>query len=430
MHTTPRPHPTVLVGAALLLAVWVVPMGLSGTSVALTPMSVDLGADQTRLQWVVNGFNVAFAGCTLVWGAFSDRIGYRRTFRLGVGLYLAAAITSSLAGSLAVIAVARTLAGAAGAAVFTGASSVISTTLTGPSRGRMFACYGATIGLGLACGPSLAGALISVASWRAVYIAHAAVLLVALTGSLVIPRVEAPRERGGRLFEPALLRQSRFLAMCLVAVAGSIAFVTMLTYLPTALSATYNLGDARAGLHMLPLTIPVFCGPFLGERLARRSGPRGAARVVILGVALLCLGLAGMLLLSPDRDAAALLVPALFIGTGFGLSLGLVDAEALAAMPPELSGTAAGVLNFFRMGSEAVFVALYGAAIALGVTAWIDDDADADRVIAGQFSAPGLYAHAFHLAVAVLLACLLLTAVAASALLWAGHHRHGCRPRP
>jgi MFS family permease len=414
------------VGAALLLAVWVVPMGLSGTAVALTPISVDLGADQTLLQWVVNGFNVVFAVFTLVWGMLSDRIGYRTTFRFGVVLYLAGATLTSLAGSLAVVVVTRTLAGVAGAAVFTGAASVISNTFDGRARGRMFALYGATIGLGLASGPSIAGALIAVSGWRLVYAVHAVLLVLALTGSLLIPRVMSPTVHPTRRIDISFLRNPRFMAMCLVAVAGSIGFVTMLTYLPTAFSATLGLTDASIGLHMLPLTIPVFCGPFLGEWLARKGKGKGitATTVIVLGLILLCTGLAGMLLLSPDHSAMMVLLPTILIGTGFGLSLGLVDAEALSTVPSQSSGTAAGILNFFRMGSEAVFVGLYGGIVAFGVNARLANRTEADTVISGQFSHPGVYRDAFSVAVYILLGLLVATAATAALLLWRRHaHR-------
>jgi len=399
-------------------------MGLSGTAVALTPISIDLGSDQTLLQWVVNGFNVAFAVFTVVWGMLSDRIGYRMTFRFGVVLYLVAATLTSLAGSLAVVVVARTLAGVAGAAVFTGAASVISNTFDGRARGRMFALYGATIGLGLASGPSIAGALIASSDWRLVYAVHAVLLALAFTGSLLIPRVTSPTARQTKRIDLSLLRNSRFMAMCLVAVAGSIGFVTMLTYLPTAFSATLGLADTSIGLHMLPLTIPVFCGPFLGEWLARKGKGITTTTVIVLGLILLCTGLAGMLLLSPDHSAIVVLLPTILIGTGFGLSLGLVDAEALSTVPPQSSGTAAGVLNFFRMGSEAVFVGLYGGVVALGVNARLANRTEADTVISGQFSHPGVYGDAFSVAIYILLGLLVVTAATAALLLWRRHaHR-------
>src|SRR5690348_1331633 len=92
-----RPNARAITAPVLLLALFVVPMGLSGTSVALPSIARDLSADESLLQATVNGFNIAFAVGTLGWGIVSDRIGYRRVFRLGVIAYLAAALTSAAA---------------------------------------------------------------------------------------------------------------------------------------------------------------------------------------------------------------------------------------------------------------------------------------------------------------------------------------------
>ena len=415
----------VAVGLCLLLAVWVVPMGLSGTAAVLPTVSADLGADQGWLQWIVNGFNVAFAMCTLLWGVFADRFGGRATFRLGVALYLVAAGAIALAPSLPIVAIARVMAGAAGAAVFTGSALLISNIYADRARSRMFAVYGSTIGLGLAAGPSIAGAIVTILDWRAVYLLHGALLLVALAGSALVPRVSQPtKEKRSEHSNRALLRAPRFLAMCLVAVAGSIAFVTMLTYLPTALSAMLGLGETQIGLWLLPLTVPVFCGPFLGTWLAHRGGRSATTTVIMTGLGLLVVGLAGMLLLSPGRPVAVILLPALLIGTGFGLSLGLVDGDAIRAAPIGSSGTAAGVLNFFRMGSEAVFVAILGAILASTITSQMADSPQADQVISGAPLQPDAYSHGFTVAICTLLGFLLITATMVAVLLRAASKHH------
>ena len=53
------------------------------------------------------------------------------------------------------------------------------------------------------------------------------------------------------------------------------------------------------------------------------------------------------------------------IGVGMGLHAGAIDNLALSSVESAKSGFAAGVLNGFRLGSEAVGVAIYGALMAL-----------------------------------------------------------------
>lgn len=409
-------------GAVVLTAVTLVPLGLSGTAVALPGVADDLGTDPGPLQWVVNGFNIAFALSTLVWGTSTGRLGHRNTLRLGILLYLGASILCAAAPNVAVVAGGRTLAAVGGAAIFTSASALISTMFSGTRRAGLFSLYGSAIGLGLALGPSVAGALITLAGWRGMYGAHTALLVLALVGTAAIaaPPPAAAQRRGEGL---RALWNRGFVICCIVTMAGSVGFVTLLTYLPTAYTALFSLDSGRVGLFMLALSVPVLLGPVAGNRLATAIG---AARVNLVGLTLLLAGVAGLLLVTPDGAPTGVVLPSLLVGTGFGLTLGLVDGEATATVPPPAAGAAAGVLNFFRMGSEAVFVAVYGLIMTTTIARRIPDTDLAGRVLSGVGGAAHreVFADAFHLTVAAL-ALLLLTMLIAVAWLTAARKQAG-----
>jgi hypothetical protein len=104
-------------------------------------------------------------------------------------------------------------------------------------------------------------------------------------------------------------------------------------------------------------------------------------------------------------------------GLGWGLSIGLVDGEALAAVPAHLAGTAAGLLNLFRVGSEAIAVAAYSAVLAGLIRHSLADPAVAARISAGHPGQPDAYAGALHI---VLVAIVSLVAVVTVAV-WLLH---------
>ncbi|CCQ13980.1 Permease of the major facilitator superfamily protein [Rhodococcus sp. AW25M09] len=359
----------------VLAAQFVVPMSISGTAIALPVIAADLGSDPTPLQWVVNGFNVAFALFTVVWGAVSDRIGHRTSFRIGVLLTATASLVSAFAPSLLLLDAARVFAGIGAAAVLVGSTSILSLHFQGTERATAFALFGTVNGLGLALGPTISGLLIAAIDWRGVFVAQALVLLVAAVGTLTLPVLRA-HSTADRLLDFRLLRNRRFLALCLVPVAGAIGFVTLLTYLPAALSAVASLTPGRAGLFMLAMTIPVLIAPLTVARLSRMFDAVTPTRVILASLGCLVVGNLGMLALQPSVPLAAVVIPMILVGFGFGLPIGLVDGEALAAVPPHSSGTAAGVLNLFRIGSEALMVVAVtvttAAIIALSRTARSD----------------------------------------------------------
>lgn len=231
----------------VLAAQFVTPMAIAGTAIALPLISEDLGSNPTALQWVVNGFNIAFALTTLLWGAVSDRIGHRRTFGLGAALVVAGSVGSVAAPNLLVLDLARVLAGVGAAAILTGSTALLSAAYEGPARTKAFAVFGTVNGLGLALGPTISGLLISLLDWRGVFVVHALILAAAGIGTRLLPAAKPAAAEHGPILDLGLLRNREFLAMCLVPVAGSIGFVTLLTYLPSALSGITDLSAAPPG---------------------------------------------------------------------------------------------------------------------------------------------------------------------------------------
>ncbi|WP_278258608.1 hypothetical protein [Nocardioides convexus] len=142
-----------------------------------------------------------------------------------------------------------------------------------------------------------------------------------------------------------------------------------------------------------------------------RFGGVTVGRVVGLSLAALLLGDLGMLLLAPDRSVAWILLPMVLVGLGFGLPVGLVDGHALSVVPAHRAGTAAGLLNFFRIGSEAVFVAGYAAVLSLAVGTRLSGDPAAETA-AGQFGHPAVYREAFATTVGALVALLVVLTLA------------------
>ncbi|WP_275629364.1 MFS transporter [Pseudomonas sp. 273] len=403
----------------ILLAIFVVPSSISGTALALPAIGSDLRAPLTSLQWVVNAFNLAFACFTLTWGALADRLGRRRCFVSGVGLYVLASLLSALAPAAWILDLARALAGVGAAAIFSCGIAILSTYFEGAARLRAFALFGTVAGLGVSLGPTLSGVLLDSIGWRAIFAAHTVTLVLVLLGSALIPRdVARPgaqrfdvpgaalfilallalmtaivqgsqwgwqsqglgllvlasavllgvfawqeRRHAQPMLDLSLLANAPFVGLALVTVAASFGFVTLLTYLPSYLSGVLRLAPTHAGLAMLLLTAPMLVCPILAGKWVGR----GVSAVGILKASLLALlaGLVSLALLSqPGALLWQLAAPLLLVGIGMGLSAGLVDGLALKTVPEPQAGMAAGLLNTFRLGSEAVAVALYGSLLA------------------------------------------------------------------
>src|SRR5881397_3276007 len=107
-------------GSALTAAVlgfFVVTLDAVVVNVALPSIRESLGGGISGLQWVVDGYTLMFAALLLSSGSLTDRIGARRAFAAGLGVFVVASAACGLAPTIGALVVARFLQGSAAAAM-------------------------------------------------------------------------------------------------------------------------------------------------------------------------------------------------------------------------------------------------------------------------------------------------------------------------
>ena len=66
-------------------------------NVALPTLNQELGASISDLQWIVDGYVLAFASLLLTGGILGDRYGRKRTFLAGLAVFTASSLACGLA---------------------------------------------------------------------------------------------------------------------------------------------------------------------------------------------------------------------------------------------------------------------------------------------------------------------------------------------
>src|SRR6201991_2730956 len=143
--------PLILV--ALLLAAFAINLDTTIVNVALPKLAVELHASNSQLQWVVDAFNLLFAGSVLVAGSLSDRFGRKGMLLGGLTIFGLASLAGGLADSSGALIAARAVMGVGAAMVFPSTLSLLTNVFTERGeRARAIGLWGAVTGVGGALG--------------------------------------------------------------------------------------------------------------------------------------------------------------------------------------------------------------------------------------------------------------------------------------
>ena len=138
---------------------------------ALPQVAADLGG-VALLPWVVTTYLLVAGVSTIVAGALVDRAGAGPTFRVAAIVFIVGGVGCGLATSMEVLVAMRVVQGIGGGAA--NAVALAAVGLVFPQRlvGRAFAANATVWGVMSVAGPAIAAALLTVASWRWIFLVN------------------------------------------------------------------------------------------------------------------------------------------------------------------------------------------------------------------------------------------------------------------
>jgi EmrB/QacA subfamily drug resistance transporter len=377
-----------------------------------------LGASQSQLEWAINSYTLVFAGLLFTFGVIGDRVGRKRMLMVGLALFGLGSLLSAYSHSPDQLVAARAVMGLGGAAVMPQTLSIISNVFEPRERARAIGIWASAVGIGVAIGPVLGGALLAHFWWGSVFLINVpvtvigAVAVLALvpesrnpvpgkvdyggvlgsvvglvllvygivqggdTGSWVRGDVLIPVIAGlgvlalfgwyeTRISHPALdvrLFRDRRLS-------GSVAVIALLFFCMGGVYffISFYLQNVRgyspldAGLLAVPFAVGQFIMSPRSAALTSRFGVRAVAGG---GLLLNALAIAGYALLGTSTPIWVLVVFYAIQGAGLGAAVPTVTTAVMEVLPRERAGAGSALTNTARQVAVALGVAVLGSVLA------------------------------------------------------------------
>jgi EmrB/QacA subfamily drug resistance transporter len=387
-------------------------------AVSLPAMGRALGASFVDVQWIISAYVLTYAALLMATGNWADVHGRRRAMIIGLTIFAVASAICGTAPTSLILNLARAGQGVGGAMLLTSSLAVIGHDFTGSARNRAFAFWGASLGIALAIGPIVGGAITKYLGWRWIFLINIPICLalIAMTFQLIVeskdPTAHGLDGRGIVTFsgglalliwamidgndagwdswsillrlvsaailllafvavewgqthamvDLALFRRRTFVGAVLAMIGYGASAQVMVFFLPQFLQNAYGFAPLTAGLAMMPFALPMGLAPRYINKLATKVSGRA---ILTIGLAASMSGnIAFWLIARAGLSYPTFTVSMLIAGIGVGILNGQTVKILGGSVPPDRSGMASGLASTTRFIGILIAVAGLGAVLS------------------------------------------------------------------
>lgn len=392
-------------------------VGLDNTilNVALPRLSDELGATNSQLQWIIDGYTLVFAGLLLTTGSLGDRFGRRSALSLGLVIFVAGSVASGFATSAGMLIATRSVMGIGGALIMPATLSLLTNLFHDPrERAKAIGIWAGVSGLGVAIGPLLGGWLLEHFSWGSVFFVNVPVVAVALPAgyfllpdskaenapkldllgavlsviglvSLVYAIIEAPAEgwldptvltafgvgvvtialfiwwqitTDHPMLDVRFFQNRRFTAANVAITLTFFALFGSMFVITQFMQFVLGYSPLEAGIRSIPLAAVLMVVAPLSTKFVNRFGTK---LVVAAGLGFAALGLAVAATATPELGYMGRILPSqLLLGMGMALAMAPATESIMGSLPREKAGVGSAMNDTTRQVGGALGVAIIG----------------------------------------------------------------------
>lgn len=339
---------------------------------ALTLLAEDLNTTASYAQLSLTACMIGLALGQLVVGPISDARGRRGPLLIGLGLFSVSSILCFLAPSIEMFVVMRFIQGAAGAAGIVISRAVVRDLYSGTEMTKFFSLLMLINGAAPIIAPIAGGQLLTVTSWRGVFVVLTVIGVLSLIGvifGLSESLAKEKRTTGGlkQTFQAfsSIMRNRVFMGYALVQGFVSAAMFAYISGSPFVLQKIYEVTPQTYSLIFAMNGAGIIIASQLAGRLAERFGEK---RLLVIGLTIAGIGGVSLLLaVLAEAPLVGILIPLFLVVS----CVGIVNTASfgLAMQNQQNSAGSAsallGVLTFLFGGLVAPLVGIGGEDTAL-----------------------------------------------------------------
>jgi EmrB/QacA subfamily drug resistance transporter len=382
-------------------------------NIALPTIQSRLAATVSDLQWIIDGYVLAFASLLLTGGILGDRYGRKKMFLTGLAIFTLASLGCGLSGSGSQLIAFRALQGVGAALLMPGTLSILTVTFPPEERSRAIGLWAGVSGLALALGPTLGGWIVEQGGWETVFFINVPIGVLAFaiawrtvresvseetryldlpglglgTGglfALTYGLIEANQRgwgdgliiaslvtagvllvsflvwehRSPRAMMPlSFFRIPAFSAGNAVAFSVSLGMFSIFLFVTLYMQAIRGYTPLETGVRFLPMTLMIIVSAPTAGAVAQRIGPRIP---VTYGLSMVSAGLFGLTFIQPDTPFWVLAILFVMMGNGIGSTMAPMTAAVMGSVGPQRAGLGSAMTNTSREVGGVLGIALLG----------------------------------------------------------------------
>ena len=389
----------------------------TGVALALDTIERALGLSTLAMQWVVNSYLLTLAIFILLGGRFADIFGHRSIFLIGLSLFLLASILCATADVGWWLIVSRALQGIGGSLLIPTSLVLIANSTNIKERGKMIGISISFASIFLAFGPTIGGLLTQFWGWRLIFWINVPIGILSVVLTILAVPKSALKNSSSKIDWFGFISLALSLVSLIVAfmqvsdwgwgssfiiglLINFIVFFSLFIFIESRVQAplvnlkffrnrnflggnailfllqTCHISSAvfwvlylqnvlgfsmgKAGLFILPVTLPViFCAQLSGRLLDRY----GAQLPIITGMLLAVTGVAWVALFANSHNYYLLFMGFLLYGVGAPLVILAAMTCIISSVSPKDQGAASGIANAIRQMGGALGLSVIGSII-------------------------------------------------------------------